>query len=180
MSLYPGNRVQVQGKERFLAGKEAMSLTFDLSKVPDEVKRYPDDPQKINPVTEVLIWLTMTTTIWEITEENYQRAYVRIAAWERAFGAHLMESGDDGELRPRPITMEDVKAHIGLQTNAFPEISGPEFGVKLYGALREQVYTDIRKDAGSFYAGQEIVWPIEQIESGDTVADDDIDDDEDE
>lgn len=157
-----------------------MSLTFDLSKVPDEVKRHPDDPQKLNLITETLIWLTRDTTIWEITEENYRRAYVRIAAWERAFGARLVELDTDGEVYPRPITMEDVKAHIGLRTNAFPEISGQAFAVKLYGALRDRVYDGIRKDAGSYYDGQKIVWPIEQIESGDTVADDDIDDDEDE
>ena len=143
-----------------------MSLDYDLSKVPDEVKRHPENPELLNPVTEALIWSTMATTIWELTEENYQRAYVRIATWERTFGSYVKAYAKDGRIVDRYITMEDVKAHIGLRTNAFPEISGNEFGAKLYGALRDRIYSQIRSEAGSFYAGQEIVWPIEEIESG--------------
>jgi hypothetical protein len=66
----------------------------------------------LNPVTEALIWHTMGVGIGTISEANCGEFYGRVKLVETLHGPSLY--GPDG---PRPITAEDVTAHIGLSTN---------------------------------------------------------------
>src|SRR4051812_47317628 len=99
-----------------------MSLNWDITKVensselcyivpPVEWNVPPamlyEDGTMLNPKTKALIFLTMHTGIAVITEENAAEFYARSNVIERLLG------------ETNPITFEDVKAHIGLRTNAF-------------------------------------------------------------
>ena len=67
----------------------------------------------LNPVTHALIWASLSTGIGNITEENAAEVYARIHMTEALYGALLRRAdGTEG------ITIEDVRLHIGLYTNA--------------------------------------------------------------
>lgn len=85
-----------------------MALNFDLTKVKD-LKAVKDDWQK----TEVLIWATMSVGIDTITEKNATEFYKRLHLAEVLNGSWLSEKG-----KPLYITEDEVKARIGLSTNA--------------------------------------------------------------
>lgn len=100
-----------------------MSLTWDLTKIkdykelcwiPDTVEGNPEQV-RINPVTESLIWTTITVGMGFIEEKNLDEFAYRLFFYEQAFGASLYREGKD-----RFITYEEIKAHIGLRTNVYP------------------------------------------------------------
>lgn len=72
--------------------------------------------RKWHPVTETLIWATMSVGINHITEDNWQDFYERLYLYERVTGAKLMRGarGDEKNF----ITPAEVYMHIGLSTNA--------------------------------------------------------------
>ena len=137
-------------------------LTRPFGMVVDpETKDYP-------AISKALIFATMYIGIDQITEGNAWRFWVRLNAWERCVG-HLVVTGEG---TPYSITIEDVRNHIGLRTNAFPEISGAEYAIKLYSTVRDLIYTDIRKMdefGGEFYKAQEVLYPLEQHEQHGTL-----------
>jgi hypothetical protein len=102
-----------------------MSLTWTLKKVKDfgtvcyeDVDR--GDGKSVNQMkcmTENLIWMTVPVGMGEITEVNHQEFYRRIHAWEEKNGAQI-HFYDGKELQDVFTTLEDVKAHVGLATNA--------------------------------------------------------------
>jgi hypothetical protein len=75
-------------------------------------KENQDVIERLNPVTSALIWITVAIDMGDITEGNVIEFYARVACFEKMFGNYL--TSDEG---PRPITLEDIKAHIGLHTN---------------------------------------------------------------
>jgi hypothetical protein len=79
--------------------------------IPEEGK---SRTQRLAPVTETLIFLTMPVGIGQITERNAGEFYARVHAWERVTMARRMNR--DGETVF--ITPEQVFAHVGLSTNA--------------------------------------------------------------
>lgn len=85
-----------------------MALHYDLRDVQADYKS--DD---VWPITNALIWGTMSVEMSEITEKNWQEFYTRCYMIETIHGSWLC----DGKGKPRPITPEDVKSHIGLATN---------------------------------------------------------------
>lgn len=96
-----------------------MSLSWNVENVKDYESTcfYTDDEcaegeRKLNPVTNALIWHTLSIGIGEFTEKNATKIYARIAVVEKLDGPSLRNA--DG---PRPITPEDVQAHIGMWTN---------------------------------------------------------------
>lgn len=133
----------------------------DTMAVDPETKDYP-------AISKALIFLTGYVGIDEITEENAWRFWVRVNAWERVVGPMIFGPDHD---TPYSITIEDVREHIGLRTNAFPEISGPEFGAKLYGMLRDRIYSGVRRDYfdGDFHRAQKVLYPLEQHEQHGTL-----------
>lgn len=68
---------------------------------------------KVDSRTEALIWLSLSTMIGEITEENHEEVFRRVQVIEKKHGAML---GDSEEAVF--FTMADVKRRIGLKANA--------------------------------------------------------------
>ncbi len=97
-----------------------MSLNWDLTKIKnqDQLCWEKDDEgnDKLNPVTESLIWLTMGVGYGGITEDNASDFYSRVAMYEKLFGTMLSYWKDSKKISV-PITPEDVHSHIGLRTN---------------------------------------------------------------
>src|SRR5574338_219821 len=89
-----------------------MSLNFDLRKIPDAVKTDPRDSTKLNPITEALIWSSMSIDLGEITAKNVDEWMLRLALSDKLFGTMLHKDRE-----PRPFTRAEVEAHIGLRTN---------------------------------------------------------------
>jgi hypothetical protein len=97
-----------------------MSLNWDLTKIKnsEEVcwEKNEDGTDKLNPVTESLIWLTMGIGMGSITEDNQSDFYCRVAMYEKLFGTMLSYWKDSKKVSV-PITPEDIHNHIGLTTN---------------------------------------------------------------
>lgn len=72
----------------------------------------------VSPVTETLVWLTVTTGIPEITEATAAEFFARARIIEATYGAMMSERRPSGEIVDKPLTAEDVYNHIGLYTNA--------------------------------------------------------------
>ena len=75
----------------------------------------------LNPVTECLIFMTLGVGIGRITKDNADEFYARVNFTETVNGEVLIRAEVDG-VRPTGlaarITPAEVKAHIGLSTNA--------------------------------------------------------------
>ena len=101
-----------------------MSLDWNLTKIEnrEEVCWEKDENgnDKLNPVTESLIWLTMGIGMGSITEENEFAFYSRIAVYEKLFGTILSYWKDTKRVEV-PITPADIHQHIGLTTNVSKE-----------------------------------------------------------
>ena len=104
-----------------------MALTWDLTKLklPDEYKLWIDNPnpdhkkgeeQVMNAVTEMMIFLTMFVGINEITKPNHKDFYKRMRQFEIVTDTGLLVNPETKE--SRMPTLEEVKWHIGLKTNA--------------------------------------------------------------
>ena len=124
-----------------------MPLTWDVTEVENHQQittlvAERDDPaygvkagqEQWHPVTMALVWHSLSTGIGSITEKNADEVYARIELCERLHGPTLRDK--DGE---RPITPEDVRAHIGLHTNV--------------GQTTTQA-TFLKRQAGSYLDGQ--------------------------
>lgn len=71
------------------------------------------------PITNALIWATMSVGIRDITEENIPEFYARLSVWESIVGAMLYETDTEtGKATERGVTVEDLRKRIGLHTNA--------------------------------------------------------------
>lgn len=97
-----------------------MSLDWDLTKINNNTEvcweKNEDGTDKLNPVTESLIWLTMGISMGSITEDNQSDFYCRVAVYEKLFGTMLSYWKDSKKVSV-PITPEDIHNHIGLTTN---------------------------------------------------------------
>lgn len=129
-----------------------MSLDWQVDKIADyktvcwiptgEVDSEGEPRKRLNPVTEALIWATISVGIGEITAANAQEFYARLSAYERVSGALLIMPNDDGTASDHLITPADILAHVGLVTNVFPKESDAKFREKLWRVGRE--YADRR------------------------------------
>lgn len=77
-----------------------------------------EEAEIMNAVTEVLIFCTMFVGVNKITKNNYKEFHHRIEQWDIAVGGNkgLLYNEEFG--RKRMPTIEEVKWHIGLETNA--------------------------------------------------------------
>lgn len=96
----------------------------------------------VNPVTETLVWMTVTTGIPEITEATAAEFYARARIIEATYGAMLTERRADGEIVDKPISAEDVYNHIGLYTNA-SKMTKAAFTKNIYGVLLKKSQQEI-------------------------------------
>ena len=104
-----------------------MSLDYDLKGVK---ANYKDDA--VWPITNALIWGTLSVGMNSITEKNWKEFYTRCHIIETIHGAWLYDR--DGT---RHITPKDVKSHIGLGTNV-TNISNAKFKDDIDRWLRSQ------------------------------------------
>lgn len=74
-----------------------------------------DGEKRWHPVTEALVWRSMACGFNAITEANVMEVFVRVAAWDAVNGSGIRMNGE-----PYAITLNDVRRHIGLGTNATP------------------------------------------------------------
>jgi hypothetical protein len=101
-----------------------MALRWEFTHgVPREAypPRQSDDAgtQEMNAVTYALVIATMAVGLPGITTKNHREFYARLAVVERLGGPFVYRV--DG---PRPLTLADVKAHIGLVTNVPAQTRG--------------------------------------------------------
>lgn len=93
-----------------------MSLNFRLTNVKDwETVCYKDD--RMNVVTEGLIWATMSVGLGEIKANNIDEWLLRLSLSDKLFGTQLFTA----KREQRPFTREELEQHIGLTTNATNE-----------------------------------------------------------
>lgn len=94
-----------------------MSLSYELKDIAnlDDKRTHPADAGRMHPIMEKMIWATMTTSIGTITAANAEEFY-----WRYAFARRLDRQPDAafGTGEEVFITLDDVKDHIGLHTNA--------------------------------------------------------------
>ena len=89
-----------------------MALTWNIGDCKDYKKLTTD---KEWPITNALIWATMSIGINEITKKNVKKVFTRIKIDENLNGNYLY----NGRKRYF-IKMKDVEKRIGLYTNATP------------------------------------------------------------
>lgn len=129
-----------------------MSLTFELDKIDgyEQVCWIDEGDRKVmNPVTNMLIMATMFVGWEEITEANHVEWYTRLRSYEIVAGSLLQHIGEDNERVDRFMTLEDVRQHIGLRTNAFPKMTDAKFAKRLYDSLKERVDRELRSLASA-------------------------------
>lgn len=102
-----------------------MSLNYDLRDVAEGVL-----DSMPNGVTEALIWATIPVGISRITDDNAPEFFDRCEMLADVYGAPLVADGKD-----RRLTFEEVKAHVGLKTNASPKTPA-QFGKDILRTMR--------------------------------------------
>lgn len=83
----------------------------------------------LHPVTEALIYWTMGVGLNQITEANADRFFERSERLNEVNGKPLVQ-WKDGERTTRGFTRDEIRAHIGLRTNA-SILSDAEFDTSL-------------------------------------------------
>lgn len=129
-----------------------MSLNWSIERIKDyKTKCWIPDPDpntanaegnRLNPVTELLIWATMVVDLGQITAENANEFAARLIAYERACGVFICRM-EDGKRIDRPITLKDVIDHIGLSTNVSNQ-SRSYFARKLADRLLREADESVR------------------------------------
>lgn len=98
----------------------------------------------LNPVTEVLIWLTLSTGIPQVTDKTAPEFLARVRMVEATYGAVLHDRDSCGNLIDKHITAKDVQNHIGLSTNA-STLTKTEFVRNLYKSLLSRTTSEFER-----------------------------------
>lgn len=149
-----------------------MSLDWNIGKVPNKEKTcyIGDDPQTktLSPVTESIIWRSMSLDLGEITEKNIHEWLFRTRYYSRLFGKPLtktvgrcrncrfteeeIKSGAGGSCEHTDyeeygesfdFTAEDLKAHVGLYTNV-RTLSRAGFLKKMQVQLSHEILCEVK------------------------------------
>jgi hypothetical protein len=70
------------------------------------------------PITNALIWSTMSVGIRDINEKTIPEFYARLSVWESIVGPMFYEDDEEGKTTERGVTLDDLRKRIGLHTNA--------------------------------------------------------------
>ncbi|CAB5220456.1 hypothetical protein UFOVP236_62 [uncultured Caudovirales phage] len=96
-----------------------MSLDYNLTTIRSFENVCYTKNEAMNPITECLIFTTMSIGMSRITKENYRQFYARMAAYHGVIGKPLVRYNEDTNVREKfAPTIYDVRDHIGLSTNA--------------------------------------------------------------
>lgn len=131
-----------------------MALTADYTKIKNyqdlvyihEDPADPKSPVSLNPVTHSLVFACMAIGLGEITEKNVVDYATRLRVWETGVGTFLQMPDGEGNLVPRTITYHEVEQHIGLHTNAFPNLTTAAFAKKLASVMTDQAAYKIKRE----------------------------------
>ena len=93
-----------------------MSLNWNCEAVEDFDNVCMKEDNTLSNLTETLIWAGASVGYGEITKKNYVNYHKRIAFLEAMRGVYL-RTEVRGKVVDRPITVNDIKKHIGLHTN---------------------------------------------------------------
>ena len=97
-----------------------MSLTWDLTSIKDYKTVCWKEDGLLNPVTETLIYGTMSIGIGHFTDKNIDEVAARFRIMEKLHGAFLYKM-EDGHRKDWFLSDEDFIAHIGLFCNVTRE-----------------------------------------------------------
>ena len=120
-----------------------MGLDFNYGQIKDweNVCFHPGENGEMKVLTSSLIWATMAVGINKITEKNALDFYKRVNAFERIFDAYRTSA--EG---PVYFTLEEIRQHIGLYTNASP-LTEAEFRKNLFLRHSQEIdYKQRRKE----------------------------------
>ena len=128
-------------------------MSWDITKVEDHENKCwietEDGEHRINPVTKQLIAGTRHIGIQSITEKNHEKVLLRYEMDRIVSGAPLIHrDGETGAWVDRPFTLEDIKAHIGLVTNA-SSMTDAAYKKQLMAALLEKAEGSLSKQRES-------------------------------
>ena len=116
-----------------------MSLDFNLNEIKSGVQTWNESGNDLLPEVRDIVFATMSAGIGHITEKNYIEFFMRCAA------ASAVSAWPQS---PDPITLEDVKKHIGLRTNVFPEEARTKWVKRIFeNTEREYRYRAQRAEA---------------------------------
>jgi hypothetical protein len=93
-----------------------MSLNWNCEAVEDFDNVCMKEDNTLSNLTETLIWAGASVGYGEITKKNYVNYHKRMAFIEAMRGVYL-RTEVRGKVVDRPITINDIKKHIGLHTN---------------------------------------------------------------
>lgn len=106
-------------------------------------------------VTNALIWATIPVGLGSITAENMALFSKRLRVYESAFGAFLQEKKEGGRWGDRFITDADVKAHVGLSTNA-SRLTDAKFRAQVMERLERESESALRYERQAAAATEEV------------------------
>ena len=95
-----------------------MSLDYNLK----DIRSFEDlcyDKKGMAPLTECLVFSTMSIGMNRITKENYKEFFIRLSALYSVSGFPLRRFNEETQkLEKFAPSLYDVRDHIGLKTNA--------------------------------------------------------------
>ena len=126
-----------------------MSLNWNLTRVRDHKNlcfRTNDKGEtEMNGLTHLLIFATMFVDIGKITEKTAHEFAVRLRMYENTYGP-MLRSPEGKE--PRYITEEEVRKHIGLETNVFPMKTRKQYLKKVGELLARDAERELDHERG--------------------------------
>ena len=128
-----------------------MSLGWNLTKIANRESLcwLPDgDSKKLNPITEALIWRSLSLDLGEITEKNASEWLFRTRYYSQVFGRPLnrrVEKGGHESVESFDFSIEDIRRHIGLHTNVSTK-SRKSFLKRIGEQLECEVERDVRRE----------------------------------
>ena len=93
-----------------------MSLNWNIENIENHKQVCFLEDGKMNPVTNALIWSTISVGLGSITDKNVDEFSARFRVIEKIHGPFVMKDGKDYYL-----TDEEIAAHIGLYCNVSNE-----------------------------------------------------------
>jgi hypothetical protein len=112
-----------------------MALSYELGGIENWRELLGDDNQP-QPKTHAMIFATISAGIGLITEENHIEFWMRVAA------SDAISVWPKGE----PITLKDVKRHIGLRTNVSKEARAT-WAKRIFESTEREIRYRARRDA---------------------------------
>ena len=111
-----------------------------------------------NHVTDALVWGSMMIDIGEITKDNCWEVLRRYAVWNRLGYCRVYiqswEEDYDKPLAERDLTIDDIRAHIGLTTNV-SDTSKREFRSRVSTWIMEKADTTVSYAKRSYKEAKE-------------------------